>query len=519
MGFYRAFGIVLVLLAPLLSVAGATPVTESAPTDLDVDAAAPGDPSPYSNNAIDATYRTHVLPSFDGFQIDVDIVVYEMDIPPLGGRTATEIRAAPQPVRQLFESGVHLRVLDEAQRVLPDARVTLQTLDFHYDQEDYDADPYHPGIRIHAIILAKFTPEFFGLREDALTPAADVARSFLYSGGSYAIRKELDVPAGWTVRHVVSTDAPLELKEWGRGGESRLTFAKDNLGGVEADKLRVQFALRLRPDAVPANVQAGPLVKALFVVDDVTPLWKESVPFSNGDYRGTLDLDIELHSLETDLFAQRPLPSELSMPRVSGDLIRVGAREGLIDIADLQDFFENLIRHSLEEGFGPGVELQFDWPAFEESLQQPLGGSDGTQVDPVIVRAKAALPFESSKMFISSGLGKLFGMTFGTRGEFDLSNDGMWDAEYTVAYPRGVQIEARDSEGLLEPLSWSDRDGFRVTLERGSTTQVVVEGRSPIQWDVLALAAAQLAAILALAWWGWRKLLSLRPRSTSGATA
>jgi hypothetical protein len=472
-------------------------------------ASAPGDPTPHAPNAIRIAQSTRVLDSLEGFEIRVDLEVFEVELPPAGGRSAAEVRAAPPALRALFEDHVRNAIVQEAARVLPDARVRLAAFDVAYGDEDLDADPYYPPVQVHARLRADFTPAFFGLPATATTSARELARAFLYSGGVYALNRELEVPVGYDVRHSVEVPPFLEIRRPNAPAGARLDVRTDNFEGAHPGRVDLHFAIRLRDGAVPANVLQGPLVKARFVVDDHTPFYKQALPFLGGEYQGTLDLDIDVHSLDASLFGAYPLPRQVALDRVSADLLRIALQENLVQRADVQTFFETLIRRSLEEGFGPQTQLRFDWDTFGRSLNQPIGGADGTTVAPLTVRAHAVLPFTSNKMFVSSSLGRLFAMTLGSTGSFDLVNDGMWDAEYTVAYPEGVHVKVSDTAGLLEARSWSTREGFHVRLPRGAQTTVHVEGRTDFDPAVFGVGALQLALAGFLLWGGARKLRGL----------
>jgi hypothetical protein len=496
----------LVLLAPPAGATGAP-------------ATAPGDPTPFAPNAVHAVYSTRLLESLEGFEVQVDLRVHEVEVPPAGGRSASELRAAPEPLRALFEDQARSMILAEAARVLPQADVTLAGFAADYGLEDYDADPYHPPLELHALVRADFTPAFFGLPATTQTPSHDLARALLYSGGAYLLDKELDVPPGFDVRYLVEVPAPLELREPGAPPTARLDFRADNLDGLEAGHVRLGFAVRLREAAVPATVLSGPLVAARFTVDDVTPTWKQRVPFLGGEYVGALDLTIHVHSLEASLLGAYPLPREVVLRHVSADLLRIALRERLVLKPDVEAFFDGLIRRSLEEGFGPGVRLAFDWRALDASLNTPVGGPDGATVAPLLVRAQAVLPLKSNQMLVSSSLGRLYGMTVGTSGDFDLENDGLWDAEYAVAYPKGVHVRVRDSAGLVTDEDWGQRDGFRVRLDRGAHTRVHVEGRSDFQPDVFAAGLLDLALLAGFLWSLCRGLRTLRHGKTAPAVA
>lgn len=470
------------------------------------------DPTPSAANAVRAVFATEILDSLEGFEIHVDLEVFEMEIPPAGGHTASEVRAAPRPLQELFEGGVRATIEQEAKRVLPDADVSVRDLSFDYGAEDFDEDPYHPGIAIHALVRADFTPEFFGLPAGVSTPPSDLARAFLYSGGVYAITKELQVPAGYDVRHVVGVPEFLELQEPGTLGKGRLEFHKNNFNGAEPRAVRLDFNVRLREDALPANVLAGPLVRATFIVDDATPLWRQAVPFVAGEYVGDLDLEIQVHSLSSELFGTYPLPRQLGLSDISADLLRIAIDEGLVQRTDVQQFFENLIRRSLEQGFGEGIALGFDWATFDRTLNQGIGGADGRSVEPVVVRAQAVLPFESNKMLVSSSLGRLVSMTVGSSGSFELNNEGMWNAEYTVAYPEGVHVRVDDSAGIVEDMNWGAREGFHVYLEKGASTKVHVSGRSDPDPVVFSIGVLELGVLLGAAWFLWKRFRGFRER-------
>lgn len=478
-----------------------------------------GDPTPYAPNAVRATYGTRILASLDGFQIGVDLDVFELDLPPVGGRTATELRAAPDAVREVFEGFARDAIQAEATRVLPETRVTLESFDVDYGFEDGDADPFHPPVRVQAQIRADFLPTFFGLPPTTQTSGGDLARAFLYSGGVYTVSKDLPVPAGYDVRHVVNVPSFLALREQGALPTDRLTFRSDNFQGIEAGQVHLDFMLSLRLDAIPANVLAGPVVQARFVVDDATPQWKQMVPLMGGEYVGTLDLDIQVHSLDSKLFGAYPLPRQVQLDHVSADLLRVALRENLVLRQDVETFFDGLIRRSLEEGFGPDIDLRMDWTAFDRALNEPIGGNDGTTVAPLTVRAHAVLPFESNKMFVSSSLGRLFGMTVGSRGSFDLTNDGMWNAEYTVAYPKDVHVKVSDSAGFVRDENWGEREGFTVALDRGAKTHVTVTGRSDFAAPVFVVGLLELALVAAAVWALQRKVRELMARGFRGGIA
>lgn len=467
-------------------------VAASLPSDATI-----GDPSPHAPNAVRASYETNVLETMDGFDVGVELRVHEIEFPPAGGRTAMELRAAPAPLQSIFEEFVRGAVLDEAARVLPEADVQLASFAVDYAAEDHDADPYEPPVTIRALVQASFTPAFFGLPPATQASGQELARALLYSGGSYRVAKDLDVPAGFTVDHALSVPSFLELQEPGARPVGRLLYGADNLEGSEPQRLNLDFGLQLRHPAIPENVLAGPLVRALFVIDDETPVWKQSLPFLGGDYRGHLDLDIQVHSLEVDLFGAYPLPRQVELHHVSADLLRIAIREGLVLRGDIETFFEDLIRRSLVEGFGEDIRLDLDWQALSASLNEAVGGRDGQSVTPLIIRARADLPFASNKMLVSSSLGRLVAMTVGTSGEFELANDGIWNAHYTVAYPKGVHVNVRDSAGLTTDKNWGEREGFEIDLSRGAATRVHVEGRSDYDAAVFAIGLAEIA-ILAL---------------------
>lgn len=499
----KGFARVLPFCAILVALTAATPVAAQLPALASPAAPVPlpGDPSPNAGNAIRAVYTTRVLDDLTGFRIDVDLTVYEVELPPSGGRSAMEIRSAPDVVRAAFEQWVRDTILQEAGKALPDAQLSLASIDFDYGQDDLDADPYHPGVGIKAALDARFTPQFFGLPSTAKTSPRELARAFLYSGGIYSFAKDLKVPPGYDVRHRVTVPAFLELATRKEASLPLIEFHKDNLQGTASSSVALEFKVSVRQEFVPQNVLDGPLVKAAFVVDEVTPFWKQSVPGLDGDYVGSLDLRIEVNSLNASLFGTYPLPRQLKLQQVSADVLRVAIREGYVDRDDLTAFFEDLIRTSLEEGFGEDIQLTMDWPTLDHSLALPVGGAMGELVDPVVVHATAILPFESNKMFVSSSLGRLVGMTFGMRGDFDLSNDGMWNSEYTVAYPEGVHINVDDSAGITEKMDWGSREGFRVRLDHGTTTDVAISGRSDFDAFVFLVGLLE-ALLLGLACWG-----------------
>jgi len=489
-----------VRIATLVAIAVlAAPAAALAPPPL-------GDPTPHANNAIHAVYSTRVLDSLEGFEIGVELRIHEVEFAPAGPHAAAEIRAAPEGLRALFEEYARAQILAEVSRVLPESRVGLAAFSMDYGLEDYDLDPYDPPIAIHALVHAAFTPAFFGLAATTHTSAAELARALLYSGGSYVLEKDLDVPAGYDVEHVVDVPGFLELWKPGAAATGRLVYHADNFDAALPDRVRLHFGIQLRPEGVPGGVASGPLVSATFIVDDATPVWKQSLPFLGGDYVGHLDLAIDVNSLDVSLFGSYPLPRQVHLSHVSADLLRVALRERLILQPDVEAFFEGLIRRSLEESFGPHVQLGFDWSALSRSLNEPVGGRDGKTVAPLAVRAHAELPFASNRMLVSSTLGRLVGMTVGTSGEFDLENDGLWDARYTVAYPKGVHVSVDDSSGRLTDENWGEREGFTVDLPRGSSTHVRVEGRSDFDATVFAIGLAEVALGALFLWSLCRRL-------------
>lgn len=452
------------------------------------------DPTPKAPNAVRGTYTTQILDNLYGFLLIVDLEIFELEIPPTGGRSASEIRSTAGPLRELFEATVRDTILTEAQRVLPDARVQLQEASFDYSATNLDADPYHPPLGVHAVIQALFTPQFFGLPATVQTPAGEIARAFLYSGGTYELQKQVRIPPGFDLRYVVSAPSFLQLNGPHAEAENLVVFHGDNFLGSTPSNLVLNFGIQLRPESVPANVVSGPLVRATFLVDDATPVWKQLVPFTNGNYLGYLDLYIEVHSLDAGLFASYPLPPTLRLEDVSGDLLRMAIREDLVARQDVTYFFQELIERSLQDGFGEDITVDMDWAAFDQSLNQPIGGAGGRTVEPLVVHATAVLPFESNKMFVSSTMGRLVGMTFGMSGDFELSNDGMWNSDYTVAYPENVHVNVRDSEDLTHSMNWGSREGFHVYLAQGQSTHVYVDGRS--DFDLLVFLAGVLEVLL-----------------------
>lgn len=502
-GLLGAFGLVLLLLA-------AAPAAALGPAFVPPGPDVLTDPTPGAPNAVHAAYAIDLLPGLEGFEIGVRLDVHELELPPVGALTAQQIRSAPDPLRSLFETAVHDAILAEAQRALPEAAVRLTRLHFDYRSEDLSADPYDPAVHIDAVVRADFTSQFFGLPATAKTLPPDLARAFLWSGGVYALNKAARVPAGYDVTYVVQAPDFLQLRRPDTAPATRLEYHRNNFQGSGSASLLLDFSVRLRPDLVPANVRAGPLVRAQFLVDDVTPLWKQAIPFVNGEYVGRLDLDIQVHSLNGSLFANYPLPRQVGLSQVSGDVLRIAINENLVARRDVEFFFERLIRKSLEEGFGPDIDLSFDWSSFTESLAVPVGGPDGATVAPVLVRARAELPFESNKMLVSSSLGRLFGMTVGTSGSFRLANDGSWRSEYTVAYPESVHVRVHDSAGLVQDMDWSTREGFHATLPQGASTEVYVAGRSDFEPVVFAIGLVEFALLLALGAWGWRKVRAAR---------
>lgn len=459
------------------------------------------DPTPNAPNAVRAVYSTRILDDLQGFELGVDLLIFELEIPPAGGRSAAELRTASVPLRELFETSVKDRILAEARHILPDARISLETIQFDYAATDLDEDPYEPGLHVVANLRALFTPQFFGLPDTFGTPPAEIARAFLYSGGVYEMSRQVRVAPGFDESYVVSAPEFIELHTSNANVVRLLEFRENNFAGTSPSPVNLDFGIRLRSGTVPQKVLDGPLVKAVFVVDDVTPAWKQLVPFLNGDYLGNLDLRIEVNSLDTRLFARNPLPPALRLEQISGDLLRIAIREGLVNQDDVSAFFQDLIVRSLQEGFGDDITVEMDWPALDQSLNQPVGGSDGRTINPVVVQATALLPFESNKMFVSSSVGRLVGMTLGTTGNFELANNGVWNTDYTVAYPEGVQVQVKDSLGRIEDLDWGAREGFHIYLGKGESTQVHVEGRS--KFDLLVFLAGFLEALLlGLAVWG-----------------
>lgn len=482
----------------------------AAASDLAGTSSPPTDPTPNAPNAVRAVYTTRILEDLRGFQVDVDLNVHELEVAPTGGHSAGELRATAGPLRDLFESAVRDAIQTEAQRVLPDAKVQLSRILFDYGAAGPSGDLYHPGIGVHATLEALFTPQFFGLPATFQTPASDVARAFLYSGGTYDLQKQVRVPAGFDVRYVLSAPSFLELDGPSGGSANLVELHADNFAGATPRAAALNFGIHLRGDSVAENVRAGPLVKAVFVVDDATPVWEQLVPFTSGRYVGNLDLRIEVNSLDASLFANYPLPPSLQLHQISGDLLRIAIRENLVARQDVTRFFQDLIERSLQEGFGDQIEVKMDWTALDQSLNQPVGGADGQTVLPVVVHATAVLPFSSNKMFVSSTLGRLVGMTLGMNGDFELANDGMWNSDYTVAYPENVHVNVKDSLHRVENQDWDTRDGFHVYLAKGESTQVQVSGRS--DFDTLVFLAGVLEILLVLlALWGVaRKVQSRR---------
>lgn len=457
----------------------------------------PGDPTPYSPNAIHARYNLGLKTSLDGFGVEIRLQVFEVELRGPAGVPAQAIRDAGPGVRQLFEDGVRDRVARELEAAFPGSRPLVSAVQFDYGASDADADPYRPAIEVVATADLPLSAALLGMPRSSES-ATDWARAFFYSGGSSRIERTLLVPPGFDAALRVQVPDGLRLASPGRNVGTSAEFTKNNMMGQAASPLYVRFEVGLLAEQVPQTVLDGPLVRATFYAEDVTPLWLQAVPFTSGRYAADLDLVIEIPSLSTGLFDHGLLPSNLALDHVSADLVRLAVRDGLVGEAELEGYFQAIIQSSLRAGFGPKVRVAMDSEAFRHSLDQPVGGPD---VRPLIIRAYSRLPIESNHMLASSAIARSLGMITGTSGGFDLSNGGDWRLEVTLFYPKGADVESRDSLGRLTEVQSEGREGFRVYLAQGETTHVNVWGRPGFAFDVFAIGILELGVLVAGGLW------------------
>lgn len=467
----------------------------------------PGDPTPQAPLAVWVRFEVELLPGLDAFSVRTLALVQEAPVENAEGVPAQIIREGGPAVHEVFESRVQALLDAQLRDAFPGAEPSRTKWRVTYGQSDVDADPYKPGILVDTTSRIPLTAAALGIEGVGATSGPDLARAFFYSGGRVAISRSVPVPPGISATVALSVPSFLQMARPGSANASLLEFPRDNLQGARPQPLQLLFQLGARPEAVPANVREGPLVRATFVAHDDTPLWMQAFPLTHGRFSADLDLWIDLSSLPVSLFEEIPLPEGLELDVVSADLLRVAVRERLLSSEDLHAYFMILIQKSLRDGFGESVQVEFDSSAFQESVAQPIGSGKQGGVQPLQIHAAARVPLKSDKMLWASAIGRSVGMLGGLPTSFPIDNGGAWATELTLLYPPGIDVEARDSLGRLQEIRRGDREGFTLTLRGDEKTEVHVRGRVPFDPIVFALG---LLEVLALAFVAWRLIVKVR---------
>jgi hypothetical protein len=463
--------------------------------------APPGDPTPGSPNAVQTVYSVALRDGLDAFDIDIHLLVLEAEIYASQGTPAQAIRDGGPGVHALFEQAVKARVDQELRRSFSDTSPRLESISFDYGTSDLDADPYRPGVEVQARAVLPVTPSLLGVPVRGSASGADWARAFLYSGGLARIEHQISVPPGFDAARRIEVPSFLHLAAPGPQEGTSAAFFRNNSRGSVALPLRLLFELRLDPHLVPANVREGPIVHALLVADDETPLWLQAIPFTQGRYAADLDLRIELPSIPTSLFQRSPLPPHLRLQMLSADLMRAAVRDGVVNEPDVLAFFDTMITQSLQSDFGPSVKVRMDEGLFHEGLQARIGGADGKTVEPLWIHATSRLPLHGDRMLASSSVARSLGMITGTQGSFTVANAGDWGLELTLLYPKGADVHGRDSLGRLHEVHMGGRDGFMVALAHGEKTRVHLWGRPAFDAPSFATGLLELGVLLAAGLW------------------
>lgn len=482
--------LLLVLVLPLIvPAASALPLPVSGPSLP----AVPGDPTPNAPEAIEAEYDVRLHEDLSGFQVDIRLAVYEVDIGLDHPLPAQAIRSAPN--HDVFEEAVERRIQSEMEHAFPDADVTVGRVTYDYGGVQVDDDPYRPPVRVAATAHVAFTAAYLGLPSLQGVDAATAAAAFLTSGGVYVLEETLTVAPGTSVRLVVHVPGDLQLQGPSGPQTDRLELALDNLENGTARTLPVRFSVRLDPAEVPADVVRGPLVRIGFIVEDRTSLLRQAVPFAPGQFDGRLDLEIQVTSLEGRYFDSYPLPDGLSLDHMSADVLRVAFRAGIVHQDDVEAFFERLVTRGIQNAFGNETLVTFDRDAFAESAATSIGGADGRTVAPLVVRATSAVPVTVKDDLVASSMARGIGMIVPSRDSFELTNDGLWDLEYTIVYPSTLDVTASDADGRVENLRIDGRDAVRIHLPRGTTADVTLAGRAHFDAAVFAIQTLELGLL------------------------
>lgn len=481
--------LLFVFLAPLIvPAAAALPLGVSGPSLP----ALPGDPTPNAPEAIEADYSVLLRDDLSGFDVDIQLRVYEIDIGLAQSLPAQAVRDAPN--RDLFEEAVERRIAAELARTFPGANVALDHIAYDYGAFEADDDPYRPPIRIHATAEVDFTAAYLGLPALGDVRAETAASAFLESGGVYRFRESLAVAPGVAVRLVIDVPDRLTIHA-AHGPVDRLVAAYDNLANGTSRSMPVEFSVSLEPAHVSQSVWRGPLVRIGFDVEDHTSLLRQSVPFAPGRFDGRLDVRIEVTSLEGRFFENYPLPETLSLDHMSADVLRVAFQAGLVRSADVEAFFERLVTRGIQNAFGNQTVVEFDHAAFAHSAQAPIGGADGRTVAPLVVHATSAVPVKVEDNLVASSMARGIGMLIPSRDGFELENNGLWDLEYTIVYPSTLDVTASDPDGRVENLEIDGRDAVRIHLPRGATADVSLVGRAHFDAAVFAIQTAELGLV------------------------
>lgn len=456
----------------------------------------PGDPSPHAPDAVAVTHHVHLRDQLDGFQVESAMDVFEIEVAPLGGRTASELRAAPVPVRSLFEADARARIQAEAMQNFPQAHVALERVTFEYGLDDGDANPYHPPVRILFRISILLTPAYLGLDPAAQADPGSVVHAFFQSGGIASFPQRQLIRPGWSIAATLDVPPTFEILMGDQPPAGLARFAVDNLAGDHATRLEERIRLRLRPDEVPAAVLAGPLVRATLRLDDATPAWKGAVPWAAAEFEGHLTLEFVIHSLDIGSLDHAILPAGMTTRLVSADLLRVAVQEDLVDPERLRQEFGRSMHAGLEQAFGPGIRAEIDWDAFDQGLDQPIARPDDPrEVQPLRIHATAHVRLPEGTLLPDHGFARLASMTGGHAGSVLLRNPGSWAADYTVLYPEGSSIRIREPAGAAQPTESQGRQGVTVHLQPGETVILKVGGRLAPDLFYLSSSLAYLALL------------------------
>ncbi len=482
--------LLLLLILPLIVPTVAALPLPTAPPSLP---AVPGDPTPNASEAIEAQYHVRLDDDLSGFQVDIGLAVYEVDLGLERSLPAQAIRSSPN--RDVFEETVERRIQAELERTFPDADVTVAGVAYDYGGPQLDEDPYRPPVRVFAQAQVAFTAAYLGLPALDGIDVATAASAFLTSGGMYVLEETLTVSPGTSVTVIVQVPDHLRLQGPTGPETDRLEVGLDNMANGTARTLPIRFSVRLDPDQVPADVLRGPLVRIGFFVEDQTSLLRQSVPFAPGQFAGRLDLEIQVTSLEGRYFDDYPLPEGLTMDHMSADVLRVAFAARVVHPADVEAFFERLVTRGIQNAFGNETVVEFDDHAFAESAAAPIGGADGRTVAPLVVRATSAVPVAVKDNLVASSMARGIGMIVPTQDSFELTNDGLWDLEYTIVYPDTLAVTGSDPNGRVENLRVDGRHAVRIDLPRGTTADVTLTGRAHFDAAVFAIQAAEFALV------------------------